>query len=49
MNKTQEKLKNINMLNDAMFKSLFRSIEARKMVSNFLSEITGIDKENNEC
>ena len=45
MNKTQEKLKNINMLNDAMFKALFRSIEAREMVSNFLSELTGIDKE----
>ena len=39
------KLKSINMLNDALFKSLFRSIEAREMVSNFLSELTGIKKE----
>ena len=39
------KIKNINMLNDALFKSLFRSSEAREMVSSFLSEITGIDKE----
>ena len=39
------KLESINMLNDAMFKALFRSIEARDMVSSFLSSITGIDKE----
>ena len=38
------KLKNINMLNDAIFKSLFRSSEAREMVSDFLNEILGIDK-----
>ena len=39
------KLKNINMLNDAIFKSLFRSSEAREMVSDFLNEILGIDKQ----
>ena len=33
------------MLNDALFKSLFRSIEARDMVTDFLCSITGIKKE----
>ena len=45
MNQLDIKLKEINMLNDAMFKALFRSIEAREMVASFLSEITGIDKQ----
>ena len=45
MTETKTELKEINMLNDAMFKSLFRSIEARDMVSTFLSSITGIKKE----
>ena len=34
------------MLNDAMFKALFRSIEARNMVSSFISSITNIPKED---
>ena len=38
-------LETINMLNDAMFKSLFRSKEARDMVASFLHEITGIQEE----
>ena len=38
-------LKQINMYNDALFKALFRSVEARSMVSSFLSSITGIDKD----
>ena len=37
-------LKTFNMLNDAMFKSVFRSVEARKMVATFLSRITGIEE-----
>ncbi len=37
-------LETINMLNDAMFKFLFRSIEARSMVASFLHEITGIEE-----
>ena len=35
----------INMYNDKLFKAFFTSIEARGMVSSFLSAITGIDKE----
>ena len=34
------------MLNDALFKALFRSIEARDMVSSFISSITDIPKED---
>lgn len=34
------------MLNDAMFKALFRSIEARSMVSSLISSITDIPKED---
>jgi len=45
MTENKEKLTQINMLNDAMFKALFRSIEARDMVSTFLSSLTGIKKE----
>ena len=33
------------MLNDALFKAWFRSEEARGVVSSFLSELTGIEKE----
>ena len=40
------KITEINMLNDAMFKALFRSIEAREMVASFLSSITNIPKED---
>ena len=32
------------MLNDAMFKALFRSVEARRVVASFLSSLTGIDE-----
>ena len=35
----------INMYNDKLFKAFFTSIEARGMVSSFLSAITGIEKE----
>jgi len=35
----------INLYNDKLFKAFFTSIEARGMVSSFLSAITGIDKE----
>lgn len=45
MIKEKNKLEEINMLNDAMFKALFRSMEARDMVASFLSSITGIEKE----
>ena len=37
-----------DMCNDRLFKSIFRSIEARKVVINFLSAITGIEKERLE-
>lgn len=39
------KTKPINLMNDAMFKALFRSSEARDMVASFLSSVTGIKKE----
>ena len=39
------KLDKIDILNDACFKSLFRSVEARGMFARFLSAVTGIDKE----
>ena len=45
MIKEKNKLEEINMLNDAMFKAIFRSMEARDMVASFLSSITGIEKE----
>ena len=35
----------INMYNDKLFKAFFTSVEARGMVSSFLSAITGIEKE----
>lgn len=35
----------INLINDAMFKALFRSVEARKVVSEVISVLTGIDKD----
>ena len=38
-----EIIKEVNMLNDALFKALFRSVEAREMISNCLSILTGID------
>ena len=40
-----KKLQEINMLNDALFKALFRSEEAREMVVQFLSELTGMNRE----
>ena len=39
-----ENAKKINILNDVMFKSLFRSVEARFMFSKVLSILTGIDE-----
>lgn len=39
------KTKEINLMNDAMFKALFRSKEARNIVASFLSRVTGIKKE----
>ena len=46
MSKTQEVVKKeINLMNDQLFKAFFRSIEARKMIASFLSSLTGIDKE----
>ena len=36
----------INLLNDAAFKAIFRSIEARDVVSNVLSELTSIPVED---
>ena len=38
-------IKEINMLNDALLKALFRSQEARDMIASFLSSITKISKE----
>ena len=38
-------LKKIDLCNDACFKAIFRSIEARNIVATFLSKITGISKE----
>ena len=43
--KIEVKETKINVMNDHLFKALFRSTEARKMVSSFLSSVTGIDKE----
>ncbi len=42
---TKIKIDKINMYNDYLFKSLIRSIEAREIVSLFLSSLTGIEKE----
>ena len=41
----KEKEKKINLLNDAMFKALFRSHEARKMFARFLGAVTGMRPE----
>ena len=35
----------LRMDNDYLFKSLFRSVEARSMVALILSKITGLDEE----
>ena len=46
MSKTQEVVKKeINLMNDQLFKAFFRSIEARRMIASFLSSVTGIEKE----
>ena len=42
------KLKEINMLNDAMFKSVIRSKEARPVVNNFLHFLTNIQMDKLE-
>ena len=39
------KTKEINLLNDAMFKALFRSNEARRMFARFLSAVTRMKQE----
>jgi predicted transposase/invertase (TIGR01784 family) len=46
MTKQVKKLDEVNMLNDSMFKALFRSNEARNMVAKFLNGITGIPVED---
>ena len=38
--------KNLSLLNDALLKAVFTSYEARDMVSSFLSDVTGIPKED---
>ena len=40
-----EEKKEINLLNDAMFKALFRSKEAREVIASVISALLGIDKE----
>ena len=42
------KVKEINMLNDAMFKSVIRSKEARPVVNNFLHFLTNIQMDKLE-
>ena len=44
-NEKKEELKTFNMLNDCMFKAVFRSVDARGVVASILQEITGISKE----
>ena len=46
MNKNKPKM--INMLNDAMFKSIIRSKEARPLVNNFLHSLTHVEEEKLE-
>ena len=46
MNKNKHKM--INMLNDAMFKSIIRSKEARPLVNNFLHSLTHVEEEKLE-
>lgn len=38
--KTQKKLETFNLMNDAFFKAIFRSREARTIITNFLHAIT---------
>ena len=46
MSKTQEVVKKeINLMNDQLFKAFFRSIEERRMIASFLRSVTGIEKE----
>ena len=42
------KIQEINMLNDAMFKSVIRSEEARPLVNKFLHFLTNIEMEKLE-
>ncbi len=35
----------INLFNDAMFKAIFRNPKNRKIISEFLSEVTGVEQE----
>ena len=48
MNKTKTLEEDIDLFNDATFKSLFRSKEAREMVIDFLTAVTGISYEELE-
>ena len=43
INQEVKELKTFDMCNDYMFKSEFRSIEARRVVARFLNELVGID------
>ena len=43
MNTEVLELRTFDMCNDYMFKSVFRSIEARKVVARFLNDLIGID------
>ena len=45
---SKNKPKMINMLNDAMFKSIIRSKEARPLVNNFLHSLTHVEEEKLE-
>ena len=45
---SKNKPKIINMLNDAMFKSIIRSKEARPLVNNFLHSLTHVEEEKLE-
>ena len=40
----QTKIEDVNLLNDYLFKALFRSVEARELVASFLSHVTGVDE-----
>ena len=48
MNETKTLEEDIDLFNDATFKSLFRSKEAREMVIDFLTAVTGISYEELE-
>jgi len=43
---TEEKIKVLNMMSDAIFKAVSRSKEARKMIASVVSSVTHIKKED---